>query len=126
MTIDGQNRKETAKKVNQLRQAKIEKFQQLYADLGHAIQTGIAWIIALDNPDVFDINKDPNLRAHKHLRTGIDTTKSDHGALVKLLIDEGVIDEDKYFEYIIQFLIQEKESYEKELSKKLGKEVTLH
>jgi hypothetical protein len=122
MTLhDGQNRKEAAAKVSELRQKKW----QLYIELSHAVQTGIAWTIAADHPEVPDINKDTNLCEHKHLRTGIDTSKSDFGALAKLLIDKKVINEDEYLDYLLAFMQSEKESYEKKLSEHFKKEISL-
>lgn len=38
----------------------------------------------------------------KHLRVGINSAMSDHGALAKLLIEKGVFTNDEYFEAIVQ------------------------
>lgn len=119
--MDGNQREQIVNQVKLNKQAKID----LYDKLLHSVQTGIAWTIAFDNPDVFDINGDPNLRAHKHLRVGIDSAKSDHGALVKLLIDKKLINEDEYYDYLIEFMQREKHSYEEMLSEKLSKKITL-
>src|ERR671925_1419165 len=112
MKQEGENRKAGVKKIKEVEQAKIDAFMKRYKELGHAVQSGIAWKIALENPDVLDINKDPNLCAHKHLRTGIDLTKSDHGALAALLIERGIISQDEYFAFLIDYLEKEKRSYE--------------
>jgi hypothetical protein len=96
-----------------------------YKSLGHAVQTGIAWRIAIENPQVPDINADPNLRAHKHLRTGIDTSKSDHGALVQLLINKGLITDEEYVDAMVAGMEREKALYEQELTDHFGRKITL-
>jgi hypothetical protein len=118
---DGQNRKTEAEKANQIKEKKLQR----YMDLSHAVQSGIAYTLALDHPEVEDINEDVNLREHKHLRTGIDTSKSDIGALAYLLIEKGVFTEDEYMDALILFMQREKERYEATLSAQYGKKVTL-
>jgi len=103
------------------REEKIERYKALC----HAVQTGIGWEIAGENPTCFDINADPNLRAHKHLRVGIDVTKSDQGSLVALLIEKGVITDDEYLDAILAGAEREKALYEAHLSARFGKPVTL-
>jgi hypothetical protein len=56
----------------------------------------------------------------KHLRTGIDITKSDQGALATLLIEKGVITEAEYFKALADGMEREKEMREKQLGVKLG------
>jgi hypothetical protein len=102
-----------------------EQFTQRYTALAHAVQTGIGWTIAIDNPKVFDINQDPNLCAHKHLRVGIDTNKSDLGALARLMIKKGVFTDEEYKLTILEGLENEKRLYEIKLSEHFGKEITL-
>jgi glutamine synthetase len=96
-----------------------------YADLCHAVQTGIAWKLKLENPEVKNINEDPNLREHKHLRVGIDTSKSDQGALAALLIEKGIFTEDEYIDALITFMEREVKSYEEYLSERLKAEIAL-
>jgi len=102
-----------------------EKYQK-YLELLHAVQTGIAWNIAISHPDVSDINQDSNLREHKHLRVGIDVTKSDQGALVSLLIKKGIFTEDEYLDEIVEFMQREVKAYEEGLSAHFGRPITLH
>lgn len=102
-----------------------EQFNQRYAALAHAVQTGIGWKIAIDNPDVFDINQDKNLCAHKHLRVGIDTNKADLGALCRLLVSKGIITDEEYKIAILEGLENEKKMYEITLSEHFGKDITL-
>lgn len=102
-----------------------EEKMQRYRELSHAVQTGIAWIIALENRDCSDVNADPNLRAHKHLRTGIDTTKADFGALARLLIAKGIFTEEEYVDTLLDGMEREKASYEADLSSRVGRNITL-
>ena len=102
-----------------------EEKKQRYISLSHAVQTGIAWSIALENPGVADVNSDPNLRAHKHLRTGIDITKSDTGALVRLLIKKGVFTHAEYADALIEGLEREVELKERDVSQLLGRQIKL-
>ena len=101
-----------------------EKLQR-YADLCHAVQSGIAWVIATENPDVLDVNADPNLRAHKHLRVGIDVTKADQGALQELLVKKGIITDEEMMDALVAGMEREKALYEDKLSRHFGRKITL-
>jgi hypothetical protein len=103
------------------REQKLERYRALC----HAVQTGIGWEIARENPACVDINADPNLRYHKHLRTGIDVTKSDQGSLVALLIEKGVITDDEYLDAIVAGMEREKALYEQSLSEYMGTPIKL-
>ena len=61
----------------------------------------------------------------KHLRVGVNTTKCDHGALVKLLIEKGVITDGEYLDAIMEMMEIEVKTYEEKLSQLLGLEVHL-
>lgn len=102
-----------------------EWFTKRYEELAHAVQTGVGWVIALDNPKVFDVNTDSNLRAHKHLRVGIDTNKADLGSIARLLIKKGVITDEEYKLAILEGLENEKRLYEQQLTEKFGKQIDL-
>jgi hypothetical protein len=107
--------------MQRTREGKVEYYKALL----HAVQTGIGWQIAIENPECLNVNADPNLRAHKHLRTGIDGSKSDFGALAQLLISKGVFTEEEYTDAIIAGMEKEKAMFEKELSEHFGKNITL-
>jgi hypothetical protein len=49
----------------------------------------------------------------KHMRTGIDMSKSDMGGLATLLIAKGVITQDEYVEAITAAAEREADGYEK-------------
>jgi hypothetical protein len=82
-----------------------------YTRLGHAIQSGVA----------YEMN-DPNNKSTdaKHLRVGINCNMCDHGSLVGLLIEKGLIDEQDYFAAILKGLREEIERYETRLNQHFG------
>ena len=84
-------------------QKEIDDLRTEYFSLGHAIQSGIAFCMECDSKFV----------TVKHLREGINMSKSDMGGLAALLIEKGVITELEYMRAIVKFARQEKESYER-------------
>ena len=89
----------------------MNEFQEKYVNLAHAVQTGIASCIAVGWSGA----------TPKHLRVGIDTSKSDQGALVKLLIEKGVITEDEYGRVLLEGLENEVKSFERLFEQLTGK-----
>jgi hypothetical protein len=89
----------------------MSEFQEKYVKLAHAVQTGIASCIAAGWSGA----------TPKHLRVGIDTSKSDHGALVKLLIEKGVITEDEYGRALLEGLENEIKGFERLFEHLTGK-----
>jgi hypothetical protein len=85
----------------------LEEDRQRYVAAAHAVQTAIAVTMGRDCEP-------------KHLRVGVDLTKSDQGALATLLIEKGVITEAEYFKALADGMEREKEMREKELGVKLG------
>ena len=83
-----------------------------YERAGHRVQTAIAAM-----PD--HGNQTP-----KHLRVGIDLSKSDMGGLATLLIEKGVITSEEYIAAIADAAEKEADNYEAELSARLGANVT--
>lgn len=89
--------------------------EQYYAE-GHGVQTGIATRLELD----------PTFATMKDIRVGLDTSKADMGGLVDLLISKGVFTSLEYMEAIVKSMREERERWEKDISKRLGgKKVTL-
>lgn len=93
----------------------LKDIYTLYEQLGHAIQTGIAFLM----------EHDPTFVAPKHLRTGLDMRAADHGALVALLIDKGVFTEKEYAMKLVEFAQREVYLYQGHIKKKLGVDVVL-
>lgn len=86
-----------------------------YLDACMAMQAGVTLDVSLNAP---------NLQP-KHLRVGVNSSLCDSSALAKLLIRKGVISEAEYVDAITREMNDEVERYEKELSARLGKRVTL-
>jgi hypothetical protein len=83
-----------------------------YSDAAHRIQTAIAFLMG----------RDPNYTATepKHLRVGIDLTKSDMGGLATLLIAKGVFTTEEYIAAVTESAIKEADGYEKIVQSVLG------
>ncbi len=56
----------------------------------------------------------------KSLRVGINTALSDHGALVALLIERGLITEEEYYEKLVEFMGNEVQRYGAEINAQVG------
>jgi hypothetical protein len=98
-----------------------EEFAKRQAALLHAIQSGVACEQGLDEGEGV-----PNAATSpKHLRTGLNAAMVEHAALVRLLIDKGLIAERDYFDAVIRELQAEVARYEERLSARLGAKVTL-
>lgn len=85
----------------------LEEDRQRYIDAAHAVQSAIAFTMGPETEP-------------KHLRVGIDITKSDQGALATLLIEKGVITEAEYFKALADGMEREKTMWETELGVKLS------
>jgi hypothetical protein len=78
----------------------LDKIKE-HARLSHAMQAGVALLM----------HQDPTETSPKHLRVGVNVALADQGALVKLLIDKGVITEDEYGDAIVAGMQREVDSY---------------
>lgn len=83
-----------------------------YIAAGHRIQTAIAILMG----------RDPNWGPvqPKHMRTGIDMSKSDQAGLVTLLIAKGVFTKDEYIAAVTQSATDEANAYETSVQAVLG------
>lgn len=61
----------------------------------------------------------------KHLRVGVNSAMVEHSALARLLIAKGIIGEADYLEAMADGMRDEVALYERELTERLGKRVTL-
>lgn len=92
---------------------RLDDLKREYLRLAHAMQAGVAmWQ-----------NYDPSETTPKHLRTGVNSAMADHGALVKLLIDKGILTEEEYMGYLIEYMAREVEGYKKLIRDHLGGDV---
>lgn len=99
----------------------LEEKRQRYAQLGHAVQSGVAQQMEFAGKH---FQRDAATEA-KHIRVGLNLRACDHAAIAKLLIDKGIITEDEYFDSMIEMLEREVAMYEKELTDKFGVKITL-
>lgn len=94
-----------------------------YTKALHAMQSGVAMTRQKDIDD--GIPQDLRETGPKHLRVGVNSAMSDHGALVRLLIAKGLFTEEEYEKEVVEAAEREAESYEKKLSDRLGVKVSL-
>jgi hypothetical protein len=97
-----------------------DEFHEQYVKFGHAIQTGIKFVIEMERKG--GVGTDNIL---KHHRVGIDTAKCEHGALSRLLVRKGIISESDYFDAVIEGMKMEVKLYEDKLANEFGVHITL-
>ena len=92
--------------------------QQRYIAAAHAMQSGVAMDMETDT-------RSQGATTPKQLRVGINSALVDVSGFAKLLIDKGLITEDEYVEAMAVAMEAEAARYEKILSDRFGKPVTL-
>lgn len=95
---------------------KIEKLRERYLAAAHAVQTGIGALMA--HAERYG-NRLPRCEP-KHLRAGIDLSKSDLGGLATLLIEKGVFTEAEYTAALTTAAETEATNYTNEVRLALG------
>lgn len=93
----------------------VEVLKEEYIRLMHAMQTGVEYLRQYD-----DSQTDP-----KHLKVGVNSTLVSSGALVKLLMDKGIITEQEYWDTLVRATREEVHEYEAQLKEHIGSAVTL-
>ena len=88
--------------------ATIRGLLERYKQLAHAIQSGIVF------------RKDQTDMEPKHLRTGIDLTKVDHAALVRLLMHKGIFTEEEYYNALVESAEREVDMVRAEIAAEHG------
>lgn len=86
-----------------------------YVAATHAMQTGVA----------IEHERGSKDGTPKHLRVGVNSTKVDHSALVKLLIERGLFTEDEYVAALADAMEAEKARYEEHLRSVYGLDIHL-
>lgn len=86
-----------------------------YHDYAHAMQSGVAMEMGYDDSSV----------TPKHLRVGINSAMVNDEAIAQLLMDKGIITKDEYEEAITAAMKREKERYEKRLTERFGRKISL-
>jgi len=95
----------------------IEKLRSQYASAMHAVQSGVKMLMSLGVSAETDL---------KHLRVGINSALLDSATVVRLLIAKGIITEREHLEALVTAAEEERQSYEKQLTERLGKPVKLY
>jgi hypothetical protein len=100
------------------------EFNTVYPKLAHALQSGVATTLSLDENDT---SVPISARSHggKMLRTGVNMAMVEQGAIWQLLLDKGIITEDEMRQALIDGLTKEVARYEVELTGRMGRPVTL-
>lgn len=92
---------------------RLEKLTARYYDAAHKIQTAIAF------------DPDSSGSTPKHLRVGVDLSKSDMAGLARLLIEKKLFTHEEYLQAITESAEQEAETRAADLMAKYGINVTL-
>lgn len=103
---------------------RVAALQHDYLDLLHAVQSGCAYGVAGMHGDPIQ-TPGHEWAVQKHLRVGVNSALISQGALVKLLVDKGVITELEYWESVVAEFRAAVEGYEAEFSEKFGAKVRL-
>lgn len=93
----------------------LEEYRNRYHAAAHAMQTGV-------KIDQEGGSKDGT---PKHLRVGVNSAMVDSAALAKLLMDKGIITELEYARTLAEGMEAERARYEKLLTERYGKKITL-
>lgn len=93
-----------------------ESQQKEYLQLCHAMQTGVAMSQACGCQD----------GTPKHLRVGVNSALVSNTAVVRLLVEKGIITDKEYADALITSMREEVKRYEHELTEKMGKSVRLY
>jgi hypothetical protein len=92
--------------------AHLIKESQRYERAAHRVQTAIA------------AQPKAAIMQPKHMRVGIDMSKSDMAGLANLLISKGVITSEEYYTAIADQAEIEADNYDDELSVRFGKNIS--
>lgn len=90
--------------------ANQDDIHERYMAAAHGVQTGVA----------YELEYDPSSGTPKHLRTGLNLSKVEHGALVRLLIAKGIITDEEYMEEMVKGVEEELHTYEERINKHFG------
>lgn len=100
--------------------SKLDDLQRRYLAAAHAVQAGVAMELNDDPP-----SNSASAASPKMLRTGVNLAMVQQGALVRLLIQKGLITEEEYFTELVAGVEDEKRQYEERLSQRFGGKITL-
>lgn len=84
----------------------------------HQLQTAIKFLRGWEVEH--GVPEDEQFSGPKHNRVGIDNALIEHGALMALLIEKGIIKAKDYYEAQVEFLQRDVERYRSRLKEKYG------
>ena len=87
-----------------------------YLAAAHGMQTGVAYEQEHDSSD----------GSPKQLRVGVNSAMCDHAALVRLLVDAGVITREQYIKAIADEMERERDRYEERINNRYGTGSVIH
>jgi hypothetical protein len=90
----------------------LPELRQEYLDLCHAMQSGVAMEMNHGSTEVHP----------KHMRVGVNSALVDSSALAQLLMKKGIIDEQEYYESLVEGMRAEVTRYEKAIEERTGAE----
>ena len=82
-----------------------QRHRERYLAAAHAMQTGVA----------FTMHQDAKETDPKHLRVGINSAMVEHGALVGLLLEKGLITMEEYYKALADKMEEEVQTYAERL-----------
>lgn len=93
--------------------SKLDEYKTRYLTASHAMQSGVAY------------DKDASDQTPKHLRVGVNSSMVQNGALLKLLMEKGIITEEEWWKALSEAMEHEWHEYERRLSIQFNREVVL-
>lgn len=112
-------------KINETPLSDVERHHaERYSRAAHAVQTGVLMAIQTGLEPIGD-EGERNIRAHKHLRTGVNSALVDSAAIGRLLVEKGIITREEYLRAVADAMEDEVRRYEKMLEERLNQKVIL-
>jgi hypothetical protein len=90
------------------------------------MQAGVKYLSEFRASKGLPITDEQSDLGPKHLRTGVNNAMCEHGALVALMIDKGLIKYEDYLRVQLEFMEREVNSYKRKIKDEFGIDVELH
>lgn len=93
------------------------ELEERYVAAMHAMQTGVKMLLGRDAPGWTEgiVPETHEASPKHHLRVGVNSALLDSGALLKVLIDKGVITEEEFLGTLCDLAERDAESYRQKL-----------
>lgn len=105
-----------------------EAQNERYLAAAHGMQTGVMYKQTYDLKDSMQeglSQSEGYEREMKHIRVGTNNALVEHGALISLLVEKGLLTRLEYLKRLADFMENERDLYAKMLSDLIGKDITL-